>query len=79
MHYHSATSVDVARAFSGSRRLLSFTRNRFSAESIRRFMCLGSWCNNNLVKILMKAIVASPMRPTVSEPEEDTEVDGAAD
>jgi hypothetical protein len=43
-------------------------------------MCLGSWCNNNLVstKILMKAIVASPKRPAVSEPEEDTEADVAA-
>ncbi|KAJ7312649.1 hypothetical protein DFH08DRAFT_756375, partial [Mycena albidolilacea] len=40
---------DVERAFSGGRRLLSFTRNRLSAESIRRRMCLGSWGKSNLV------------------------------
>jgi hypothetical protein len=63
-----ATSVDVERAFSGGRRLLSFTRNRLSAESIRHLMCLGSWCKNNLVStnILLKAITARSKRPAES-------------
>jgi hypothetical protein len=41
----------------------------------------GLGCNNNLVstKILMKAIITSAKTPAVSEPEEDTEVDVAAD
>jgi hypothetical protein len=74
-----ATSVDVECAFSGGRWLLSFTRNRLSAESIRRLMCLGSWYKNNLVStnILFKAITACSKRPAkAEEPMEAEEVQG---
>jgi hypothetical protein len=79
MCYHSATSVDIEHNFSDGRRLLSFTRNWLSTPSIQRFMYLGSWCDKNLVstKILMKALITSPKRPAVLEPEEDTEADAA--
>jgi hypothetical protein len=44
-----ATSTAVERVFSQGRQLLSFTRNRLSASSIRAFLCLGSWGRSNLV------------------------------
>jgi len=44
-----ATSTAVERVFSQGRHLLSFTRNRLSASSIRAFLCLGSWGRNDLI------------------------------
>ena len=44
-----ATSTAVERVFSQGRQLLSFTRNRLSASSIRADLCLGSWGRNDLI------------------------------
>jgi hypothetical protein len=44
-----ATSTAVERVFSQGRQLLSFTRNRLRASSIRAFLCLGSWGRNDLI------------------------------
>lgn len=52
-----ATSTAVERAFSQGRQLLSFTRNRLSASSIRAYLCLGSWGRNDL--ILLEDVVAA--------------------
>ena len=52
-----ATSTAVERVFSQGRHLLSFTRNRLSAASIRAYMCLGSWCRQDLV--LMEDLVSA--------------------
>jgi len=49
MVYLIATSTAVERVFSQGRQLLSFTRNRLSASSIRAFLCLGSWGRNDLI------------------------------
>jgi len=48
-NFVTATSTAVERVFSQGRQLLSFTRNRLSASSIRAFLCLGSWGRNDLV------------------------------
>jgi hypothetical protein len=48
-NFVTATSTTVERVFSQGRQLLSFTRNRLSASSIRAFLCLGSWGRNDLV------------------------------
>lgn len=45
-----ATSVDVERAFSRGRRLLSHVRSRLSAQTTRALMCLGDWVRWDLVK-----------------------------
>ncbi|KIL71295.1 hypothetical protein M378DRAFT_64807, partial [Amanita muscaria Koide BX008] len=45
-----ATSVDVERAFSQGRILLSHIRNRLSAESTRSLLCLGAWFKADLVQ-----------------------------
>ena len=45
-----ATSTAVERVFSQGRHLLGFTRNRLNGQSIRRFMCLGSWSSHTLIK-----------------------------
>ncbi|KIL55872.1 hypothetical protein M378DRAFT_53342, partial [Amanita muscaria Koide BX008] len=52
MDYHCvpATSVDVERAFSQGRILLSHIRNRLSAESTRSLLCLGAWFKTGLVQ-----------------------------
>jgi LSD1 subclass zinc finger protein len=39
----------VERIFSQGRQLLSFTRNRLGASSIRASLCMGSWGRNNLL------------------------------
>jgi len=44
-----ATTTAVERVFSQGRQLLSFTRNRLRASSIRAFLCLGSWGRHDLV------------------------------
>jgi hypothetical protein len=44
-----ATSTAVERVFSQGRQLLHFTRNALSARSIQAFLCLGSWCRNDLI------------------------------
>ena len=44
-----ATSTAVERVFSQGRQLLSFTRNRLAAQSIRSFLCLGSWGRHDLI------------------------------
>lgn len=46
----SATSVDVERAFSRGRRLLTHVRSRLSAQTTRALMCLGDWVRWDLVK-----------------------------
>lgn len=45
-----ATTVDVERVFSRGRILLSHTRNRLSAKSIRALMCVGEWSRMGLVR-----------------------------
>jgi hypothetical protein len=44
-----ATSTAVERVFSAGRQLLHFTRNRLNADSVRRFLCLGTWCRANVI------------------------------
>jgi hypothetical protein len=44
-----ATSTAVERVFSQGRQLLSFTRNRLNASSIRAYLCLGSWGSHDLI------------------------------
>jgi hypothetical protein len=36
--------------FSRGRHLLSFTRNRLTGNSIRKFLCFGSWSQKDLVR-----------------------------
>ncbi|KAF5317480.1 hypothetical protein D9758_019086 [Tetrapyrgos nigripes] len=52
LDYHSipATSTSVERVFSFGRQLLVFTRNRLSALSLRRFLCLGSWSKKDMIQ-----------------------------
>ena len=45
-----ATSVDVERAFSQGRLLLSHVRSRLSVQSTRALMCLGAWSLRGFVK-----------------------------
>lgn len=45
-----ASSVDVERAFSQGRILLSHIRNRLSAESTRSLLCLGAWYKGGIVR-----------------------------
>jgi hypothetical protein len=44
-----ATLTAVKRVFSRGCQLLSFTRNRLSASSIRAYLCLGSWGSHDLI------------------------------
>ncbi|KIN96071.1 hypothetical protein M404DRAFT_1007026 [Pisolithus tinctorius Marx 270] len=44
-----ATSTAVERVFSQGRQLLHFTRNRLSGNSVRAFLCLGSWMRHDVV------------------------------
>src|ERR1700678_1986523 len=46
----SATSVDVERAFSQERLLLSHVRSRLSVQLTRASMCLGAWSLRGFVK-----------------------------
>jgi len=45
-----ATSVDVKRAFSQGRLLLSHVRSRLSVQSTQALMCLGAWSLRGFVK-----------------------------
>ena len=56
-----ATSVDVERAFSQARLLLSHVRSRLSVQSTRALMCLGVWSILGYVKDSdVKAVVTLP-------------------
>jgi hypothetical protein len=46
----TATSVDVERAFSRGRILLSHVRNRLSTQTTRALMCVGAWYDAGYVK-----------------------------
>lgn len=46
-----ATSTSVERVFSKGRQLLSFMRNSLSGAAVRAYLCLGSWCRNDLITI----------------------------
>ena len=48
--YSVATSVDVERAFSQGRLILSHVRSRLSVQSTRALMCLGGWSKLGYVK-----------------------------
>ncbi|KAF7358238.1 Dimer-Tnp-hAT domain-containing protein [Mycena venus] len=52
LDYHSVPSMSTAveRVFSRGRHLLSFTRNRLTGNSIRKFLCFGSWSQKDLVR-----------------------------
>lgn len=56
-----ATSTPSERVFSRGRQLLSFTRNRLSGLSIRRFLCLGDWSRKDIVgdEIFLRAVKQS--------------------
>lgn len=45
----SATSIDVERVFSRGHIALTHVRNRLGAASTRAILCLGPWCNLDLV------------------------------
>lgn len=49
-HKLAATTVDVERVFSRGRILLSHTRNRLEAKSIRALMLVGEWSRMGLVE-----------------------------
>ena len=70
----TATSTAVERVFSQGRQLLSFTRNRLSAQSIRAFLCLGSWGRHDLVfyEDLVAAVKENSKRKR--KPESDAEI-----
>ncbi|KAJ7906548.1 hypothetical protein B0H13DRAFT_1553102, partial [Mycena leptocephala] len=44
------TSTNVERVFLQGRHILSFSCNCLTSESIRRFLCLGSWSRKDLVR-----------------------------
>ncbi|EJD33097.1 hypothetical protein AURDEDRAFT_77213 [Auricularia subglabra TFB-10046 SS5] len=44
-----ATTVDVERLFSTGRMLLSYLRNRLSADSVHSILCLKSWWDSDIV------------------------------
>jgi hAT family C-terminal dimerisation region len=54
------TSVNVERVFSRGRILLSYLRNRMSAETTRSLMCLNSWLKAGILK--NAAVVAAIRR-----------------
>lgn len=75
----TATSVDVERVFSRGRQLLSYTRNRLSAESTRALLCLGSWIPLGLVKSKdIQAVTTQAIPSTNDEEEEEMVADGWA-
>ncbi len=41
--YPTASSVEVERAFSQGRLLITHVRNRLTGQTARALMCLGSW------------------------------------
>ena len=46
-----AMSTSVERVFSCGRQLLPFTCSRLSANSIWKYLCLGSWLRSGLIHI----------------------------
>lgn len=59
----TATSTGVERVFSAGRQLLSYTRNRLLGPSIRRNMCLGSWCCHDLIPLdVLMGVIQQVMR-----------------
>ena len=71
--YHLATSVDVERAFSKGRLILSHVRNRLAAESTRSLMCLNNWSKKGLVKY--EDLKEAAGLPEVGSDEGDSEPD----
>ena len=57
-----------------TRQLLSFTRNRLSAQSIRAFLCLGSWARHDLLfdEDLVAAVKENSKRKR--KPESEVEI-----
>ncbi|KAG6815444.1 hypothetical protein H0H93_009803 [Arthromyces matolae] len=70
-----ATSVEVERVFSRGRNLLSYVRNRLSAQSTRAVLCLGYWSKLGLVKDRDILRVASLLEVPLEEGDSDSEVD----
>ncbi|KAF8166727.1 hypothetical protein K438DRAFT_1451449, partial [Mycena galopus ATCC 62051] len=66
----TATLVYVERQFSRGRLLVSSIRNRLSAQSIRKLMCLGCWSRQGFVEEDDFKVVANI--PMVEEQEEAT-------
>ena len=68
-----ATSVDVERAFSQGRILLSHTRNRLSAESTRSLLCLGAWFKGGLVRTrdIMEASKLPELKEGITQDDDD--------
>lgn len=67
----SATSVPVERTFSRARRLISWERNRLSAQSIRALMCLGSWSLMGMVYDDDLAVIARTGAVRVAQEEKE--------
>jgi hypothetical protein len=67
----SATSVDVERAFSQGRLILSHVRSRLSVQSTRALMCVGAWSLRGFVKDSdIKAVTVLPeVAPNTTEEE----------
>ena len=64
-----ATSVEVERAFSQGRLLLSHVCSRLSVQSTRALLCLGVWSSMGYVKD--DDIKAAAVLPEVDGEEED--------
>jgi hypothetical protein len=65
----------VERVFSKGRNLLSYTRNRLSAQSTRALLCLGYWSKLDLIKDLdVRAVAKLDDIEGDEEQEEDLEV-----
>lgn len=74
-----ATSTAVERVFSQGRQVLHFTRNGLSSQSLREFLCLGSWSRHNMVLIsdLLHAVRSNmKLKAPVSDPEDDAAGEG---
>ncbi|KAJ7441155.1 hypothetical protein B0H11DRAFT_1723350, partial [Mycena galericulata] len=71
-----ATSVAVERVFSHGRRLLHFTRNRMSAASFRRLLCLGSWGRRDLLRINDLIAACSPKKRKRVRAQDDADSSG---
>ncbi|KIL57332.1 hypothetical protein M378DRAFT_88068, partial [Amanita muscaria Koide BX008] len=71
-HCVPATSVDVERAFSQGRLLLSHIRNRLSAESTQSLLCLGAWFKAGLVQT--NDILAASKLPELQKSEDFIEL-----
>lgn len=70
-HKNLATSVDVERAFSRGRLILSHIRSRLSAQSTRALLCLGSWSHYGKLFIKDKDVLVAVNLPDIMEGEEE--------